>query len=277
MRAQQQRAAEAAAFLRERVGRTPEVGILTGTGLGAIADAVQEPRAIPYGDIPHFRRSTVASHAGQLVTGDLAGRSVAVFQGRFHLYEGYSAKDVTFPVRVLQDLGAKTLVVTNAAGGINPAFSPGDVMILADHVNLTGENPLVGENLDEWGLRFPDMGRVYDAELADRAEAAAAEEKVSVQRGVYAGLKGPSLETPAEVRYLRTIGADAVGFSTVMEAIAAVHAGMRILGLSMLTNIHHPDHPHAAPAVLEEIIAVADAAAPRVAALIRRVVEGLDG
>ena len=277
MRDQKQRAAEAAAFLRERIGRAPEVGILTGTGLGAIADAVQDPTALPYGDIPHFRRSTVAGHAGRLITGELAGRPAAVFQGRFHLYEGYSAKDVTFPVRVLQELGAKTLVVTNAAGGLNPAYSPGDVMILADHLNLTGENPLVGENLDEWGLRFPDMGRVYDADLAERAAKAAAEEKVSIQRGVYAGLKGPSLETPAEVRYLRTIGADAVGFSTVMESIAAVHAEMRILGLSMLTNIHHPDHPHAAPAVLEEIIAVADAAAPRVASLIRKVVEGPNG
>ena len=274
MREQKRRAAEAAAFLRERSGPAPEIGILVGTGLGAIADAVETAGILEYGAIPHFPRATVAGHAGRLISGELAGRPAAVFQGRFHLYEGYSARDVAFPVRVLQELGAKILVVTNAAGGLNPAFAPGDAMILRDHLNLTGENPLVGENEDRWGLRFPDMGRAYDADLARAAERVAATEGVSVQSGVYAGLKGPSLETPAEVRWLRTIGADAVGFSTVMETVAAVHAGMRVLGLSMLTNVHDPDDPP--PATLEEIVAVADAAAPRMAALIRGVAEALD-
>lgn len=275
MRTQKRRAAEAAAFLRERSDRVPDIGILTGTGLGAIAEAVEAADVLDYRDIPHFPVSTVTGHPGRMIRGKLGGRTAAVFQGRFHLYEGYSARDVTFPVRVLQELGARTLVVTNAAGGLNPAFAAGDAMILADHVNLTGENPLVGANEESWGLRFPDMGRVYDAGLAERAERAAAAEGLPIRRGVYAGLKGPSLETPAEVRYLRTIGADAVGFSTVMEAVAAVHAGMRVLGISLLTNVHDPDDPP--PAVLEEIVAAADAAAPRLAGVIRRVAEGLDG
>ena len=198
---------------------------------------------------------------------------MAAFQGRFHLYEGYSPREVTFPVRVLQRLGARFLLVTNAAGGLNPNHRAGDIMLITDHINLTGENPLVGPNRPDRGLRFPDMSRVYDPELIDRARTVARELGLPLASGVYTGLKGPSLETPAELRFLRTIGADAVGLSTVQEVIAAVHAGLRILGLSVITNIADPDAP--APATVEDIIAVADRTAPRLKQLMIAILEQL--
>lgn len=264
---------EAAAFLRRRSKRRPTAGLLTGTGLGACVDAMQVEADIAYSDIPHFPVSTVSGHRGRLLLGRLQGRQIAAFQGRFHLYEGYHAREVVFPIRLMQTLGTETLIVTNAAGGLNPAFQPGDIMVVRDHINLTGENPLVGPNEPSWGVRFPDMSRVYDTGLAEQARAAADRQGMPLQSGVYAGLKGPSLETPAEIRFLTTIGADAVGLSTVMEVIAAVHAGMRILGLSVITNVNHPDQP--VPATLEEIIATADRAAPRLAGLIAPVLEHL--
>jgi purine-nucleoside phosphorylase len=225
---------------------------------------------LDYGDIPHFPVSTVVGHSGRLMVGTLAGQTVIVMQGRFHLYEGYAPTTVTFPVRVMQALGVRHLILSNAAGGMNPAFRQGDLMVIKDHINLTGENPLIGDNDDDWGPRFPDMTAAYDRALAQCSRRAADSLGIALKSGVYAGLKGPSLETPAEVRYLQNIGADAVGFSTVMENIAAVHAGMRVLGLSTITNINDPDH--AVPASVEDIIAAANRSAPVLSRLIRAVV-----
>lgn len=266
-------AAESARFLRSRLEIPPQVGVLAGTGLGPLGDVLEGATAIPYAEIPHFPVATVPSHAGRMLAGGLAGRPVAVLQGRFHLYEGYSAAEVGFPVRVLRELGVEHLLITNAAGGLRPGFQPGDLMVITDHINLTGENLLAGPNEDSWGPRFPDMTAAYDPGLRRAALDAARRLGLQVHAGVYAGLKGPSMETPAETRYLRIVGADAVGFSTVQETIAAVHAGMRVLGVSVLTNVNDPDRPQPAP--LEEIIAVANRAAPGLAALIAEVVGGL--
>ena len=268
-------AAEAAAFIRSRNGEGAiTVGLLTGTGLGLLTDFLEHPRKVAYAQIPHFPVSTVQSHSGTLVVGTWRGRGVAALQGRFHLYEGYDPREVTFPIRVMQELGVKVVILTNAAGGLNPDFSSGDIMAIEDHINLTGENPLVGPNEDRWGPRFPDMSTVYDRQLARSVRRAADRRGIALQRGVYAGLTGPSLETPAEVRFLRTIGADAVGFSTVQEAIAAVHAGMRVVGLSTITNVHDPDHPR--PADLQEIIDQAKRAVPLLQQLVRELIGGLD-
>lgn len=266
-------AAESARFLRSRLEIPPQVGVLAGTGLGPLGDVLEGATAIPYAEIPHFPVATVPSHAGRMLAGGLAGRPVAVLQGRFHLYEGYSAAEVGFPVRVLRELGVEHLLITNAAGGLRPGVQPGDLMVITDHINLTGENLLAGPNEDSWGPRFPDMTAAYDPGLRRAALDAARRLGLQVHAGVYAGLKGPSMETPAETRYLRIVGADAVGFSTVQETIAAVHAGMRVLGVSVLTNVNDPDRPQPAP--LEEIIAVANRAAPGLAALIAEVVGGL--
>jgi len=271
---QKQHVDEAAAFLRRQYNGRPAAGLLTGTGLGDCVAGLAVEGDIAYGDIPHFPVSTVSSHKGRLLLGRLKGRAIVVFQGRFHLYEGYHPQEVVFPIRLMQTLGAGTFIVTNAAGGLNPAFRPGDIMRITDHINLTGENPLAGPNAPAWGVRFPDMSQAYDARLGKQAQAAAQHLGRPLQSGVYAGLKGPSLETPAEIRFLRAIGADAVGLSTVQEVIAAVHAGMRILGLSVITNVNDPDRP--VPATLEEIIAVADQTAPRLARLIEHVVEHLE-
>ncbi len=267
------KASETAAFLRARIGAPPEAGILTGTGLAEAAAALQVSAALDYREIPHFPLPTVPSHAGRIVFGTLRGCPVMVLQGRFHLYEGYTPAEVTFPIRVMQEIGVRRLVATNAAGGLHPAFRPGDIMLIRDHINLTGANPLVGPNPDGWGVRFPDMTCAYDRDLIARAEQAAARAGITVRQGVYAGLKGPSLETPAETRFLKTIGAEAVGFSTVQEVIAAVHAGMKVLGISIITNVNDPDHP--APATLEEVIAVARRAAPHLEQLLGGVVEHL--
>ncbi|MFZ2634154.1 MAG: purine-nucleoside phosphorylase [Desulfosalsimonadaceae bacterium] len=264
---------EAVKYLKPRIGGLPSVGIMTGTGLGDSLDAVDVRMSIDYADIPHFPRATVRSHPGRLVTGTLAGIPVLAMQGRFHLYEGYSPQQVTFPIRVMRMLGVSTLILTNAAGGLNLAFHPGDIMVIEDHINLTGENPLAGPNEDDWGPRFPDMTAVYDKTLSGLARKAAASCGWEIRRGVYVGLKGPSLETSAETRFLRQIGADAVGFSTVQEAIAAVHAGMKILGLSTITNINDPDHP--TPDTEAGIVAVAQSAAARLSAIIQSVVKEL--
>jgi purine-nucleoside phosphorylase len=268
------KAGAAAEFLRSRIGQPPPTGLLTGTGLGEATEALQVSSAFAYKDIPHFPVSTVQSHASRLLCGDLAGRAVMVMQGRFHLYEGYSPRDVAFPVRVMQELGLRRLIVTNAAGGLNPAYAAGDMMLITDHLNLTGENPLVGPNEDRWGPRFPDMTRAYDRELLRLAENAAAAGGLPVHKGVYAGLKGPSLETPAEIRFLKAVGAEAVGFSTVHEVIAAVHGGMKVLGISIITNVSDPDRP--VPATVEGIIAVARRAAPGLAKLLAGVMRQLD-
>lgn len=263
--------AESADYLQARMKASPRLGLLTGTGLGESAAFLEQPVAIPYKDIPHFPTSTVQSHAGRLLIGQSGGRTLMAMQGRFHLYEGYPPQAVTLPIRVMQALGVRTLLVTNAAGGLNAAFTAGDIMVIEDHINLTGTNPLVGPNIDRWGVRFPDMSRAYDAGLESLAQAAARRAGIRLRKGVYAGLLGPSLETPAEIRFLQRIGADAVGFSTVHEVIAAVHAGMRVLGLATITNIHDPRQP--APATVDEIIAVANRTAPLLERLIRKTLE----
>ena len=262
---------EAATFLDSKLGHRPETAVITGTGLGDAVGHLQGAATIAYGDIPHFPVSTVVSHSGQLTAGTLGGHPLMVMQGRFHLYEGYSPRDVTFPVRVMQALGVRQLILSNAAGGMNPDYCQGDLVVIRDHINLTGENPLIGSNEDKWGPRFPDMTAAYDRSLIQLSRRSADGLGIALKSGVYAGLKGPSLETPAEIRHLKTIGADAVGFSTVMETIAAVHAGIRVLGLSTITNINDPDRP--APASVEEIIAVAEQAAPKLKRLIREVVK----
>lgn len=264
----------AADYLHGRFEDFPSTAVVTGTGLGDIVEEFQSADPVDYAMIPHFPASTVQSHAGRLICGNLSGCPVAVLQGRFHLYEGYSARAVTFPIRVLQALGVRTLVLTNASGGLNPAFAVGDIMMICDHINMTGANPLTGPEEVRWGVRFPDMTAAYDMRLRWIAWETAAARGIRLQNGVYAGLQGPSLETPAEMRFLRTIGADAVGFSTVMETIAAVHGGMRVLGLSMITNRCLPDTP--APADVDAIIAAARAAAPKLAAVIGGMLQRLE-
>lgn len=231
-------AREAADYIKEKLGgRAPEIAITLGSGLGDLADQLVDAINIPYGEIPHFPVSTVAGHKGQFVVGKLGGREVLCMQGRFHYYEGYDLKQVTLPVRVMKLLGIGTLIVTNAAGGINTGFRPGDLMLIEDHLNLTGENPLIGENPSEFGERFFDMTVAYDREYRTLAEQLAAEMNIPLQKGVYAWLTGPNYETPAEIRYLRTIGADAVGMSTVPEVLVARHSGLRVCGLSCITNL----------------------------------------
>jgi purine-nucleoside phosphorylase len=229
--------AEARSFLAERITAVPELGVILGSGLGAFADLVEEKVVIPYQDIPHFPLSTVEGHAGQLVFGKVQGRPLVVMQGRFHYYEGYMMQEVTFPIRVMQVLGVTGLIVTNAAGGINSAFQGGDLILIKDHLNLMGDNPLRGANLSNLGPRFPDMSEGYNLEWRQKALRIAKELGINPQEGVYVAVSGPNYETPAEIRYLRTIGADMVGMSTVPEVIVANHGGMRVLGISCVTNM----------------------------------------
>ncbi len=263
----------AVAAVRARTALVPDVGLILGSGLGALVDAIEIDARIPYPDIPGFVGSTVSGHAGELIVGRLAGTPVVVMSGRVHLYEGYGIEQVVFPVRVLARLGAPTVVVTNAAGGIHPDHRPEDIMVIRDHINLTGQNPLVGRNDDSLGLRFPDMSEAYDRELADLAHRVAAEAGLSLRDGVYAGLLGPSYETPAEIRMLRTLGADAVGMSTVNEVIALRHMGVRVLGLSCITNL--AAGISTAPLSHEEVYAVAQAIRSRLIQLVTKVVEAL--
>jgi purine-nucleoside phosphorylase len=274
MHAHKAQVVEAAAFLEKHLRARPVIGLMTGTGLGESAGGIDVDASLSYSEIPHFPTATVESHIGQLTLGRLAEKTLLALQGRFHLYEGYSPLEVTFPVRVMQALGVKVLVLSNAAGGLNPAFTPGDFMVISDHLNLTGKNPLIGPNNDAWGERFPDMSRAYDPGLAALAKKAGSDAGIAMQEGVYAGFCGPSLETPAEVRYLRMIGADAVGFSTVQEVIAGVHAGMRVLALSIITNVHTPDSPE--PASVADIIACAEKAAPILGNVIQEVIRHVD-
>ncbi len=262
-----------AAFIRTYIKSSPEIGVLSGTGLGESMKSMDISFSCRYEDIPNFPLSTVKSHIGNLLMGSFEGHEVMALQGRFHLYEGYSPLQVTFPIRVMQELGIKILILTNAAGGLNQSFLPGDIMLITDHINLTGQNPLLGINDDSLGIRFPDMSAVYDKKLIESAVNAAKEEELPIQKGVYAGLLGPSLETPAEVRFLKTIGADAVGFSTVQEVIAGVHAGMRILGLSAITNIHNPDNP--SPSTIDKIIDTAKNIMPNIELIIKKVIRSI--
>ncbi|KJR48600.1 Purine nucleoside phosphorylase [Desulfosporosinus sp. I2] len=228
---------EAQHYLRDQVGLSPELGIILGSGLGSFADLIEEKIAIPYQEIPHFPVSTVEGHAGQWVFGKVDGLPIVVMQGRFHYYEGYAMHEVTFPIRVMQGLGVKGLLVTNAAGGINPEFRSGDLILIKDHINMMGDNPLRGANLSSFGPRFPDLSEGYDPEWRQKALAIMPNYGIRPQEGVYAAMSGPNYETPAEIRFLRTIGADMVGMSTVPEVLVANHGGMRVLGISCVTNM----------------------------------------
>ncbi|MBA4070710.1 MAG: purine-nucleoside phosphorylase [Gemmatimonas sp.] len=263
----------AAAAVRARTALVPEAALILGTGLGGIGKAITVACAIPYGDIPGFPRSTVESHAGRLLVGTLAGRRVMAMQGRFHRYEGYALQQVTFPVRVLRALGATTLIVSNACGGMHPLWSPGDLMLISDHINLLGDNPLIGPHEAAFGDRFPDMSAPYDAGLRATARQVAAERGLTLREGVYVAVSGPNLETRAEYRMLRALGADVVGMSTVPEVIVAVQSGMRVLGLSIITDQCLPDTLE--PANLERIIATAGAAEPHLETLVCGVLERL--
>ncbi|WP_418792406.1 purine-nucleoside phosphorylase [Phosphitispora sp. TUW77] len=224
-------------FIRRKISIRPQVGVILGSGLGVLAADVKKQQRLHYSELPHFPISTVEGHEGQFVFGELSGKNVALMQGRFHLYEGYSMEQVVFPVRVMKKLGVNVLLITNASGGINQEFRPGDLMLITDHLNLTGTNPLIGPNYDDIGPRFPDMSEAYDKELINIAEEVARKNNLSYRKGIYAGLIGPSYETPAEIRYLRAIGADTVGMSTVSEVIVANHAEIRVLGISCITNM----------------------------------------
>lgn len=253
---------------------TPEVGIILGTGLGDFAQALESRVVVPYADIPNFPHSTVESHAGELHVGKLAGRPVAVMKGRVHYYEGYSMQQVSFPVRVLQELGCRTLIVTNACGGMNPDMPPGTIVVTTDHINLMGDNPLIGPNDDSLGPRFPDMSEPYSRELIALAEKIALEQRQPLQRGVFVAVPGPNLETAAEYRFLRAVGADVVGMSLVPENIVAVHGGMRVLAFNVVTDACLPDALHATE--LAAVIAVAQRTAPALTKLVTEVVKRLD-
>jgi purine-nucleoside phosphorylase len=255
-----------AAFVRARFGERPDAAIILGTGLGRLAAEIDVRVAIEYAEIPGFPLSTVESHAGRLLCGTLGGKRVVAMQGRFHRYEGYSLQQVTFPVRVLRALGADTLIVSNACGGLNPLWTAGDVMLIADHINLLGDSPLVGPNDDRLGPRFPDLSQAYDGELRALACDVASRAGITLREGVYVAVPGPNLETRAEYRFLRGIGADVVGMSTVPEVLVAVHAGMRVLGLSIVTDMCLPDALE--PATVERILAVAGRAEPKLTALV---------
>lgn len=249
----------------------PEVGIVLGTGLGGLAERIENPTRIPYRQIPHFPTSTVDAHAGELVLGTLVGKPVVAMSGRFHYYEGYSLQEVTFPVRVAKALGIATLIVSNAAGGLNPQFKAGDLMVIIDHINLMGDNPLIGPNDDSLGPRFPDMCEPYANDLIELSATVALEKGIRLQRGVYLACAGPCLETRAEYRFMRTIGADAVGMSTVPEVIVAVHAGIRALGFSAITDECLPDTLK--PVDIDTIIATANRIEPKLTEIVVTCIE----
>jgi purine-nucleoside phosphorylase len=257
-----------------RCPRRARIGLILGSGLGSFVDALENPTVIPFGDLPHFSGSTTPGHSGNLVLGELAGISLAVLQGRVHFYEGYSLAEVVYPVRVLRYLGVKQLIVTNAAGAVNVGFHPGDLMLITDHINLMGGNPLIGRNVEELGPRFPDMSEAYDAAMREITLEIAAQDSIDLQQGIYIGLSGPSYETPAEIRMCRALGADAVGMSTVPEVIAANHMGLRVMGISCITNmaagIASQKLSH------QEALAIAAGANTRLVKLLRRIVQRLD-
>jgi len=248
-----------------------QVGIILGTGLGGLVKEIKIEQEIDYSDLPHFPLSTVESHKGKLIFGSIGEKKVVAMQGRFHYYEGYSMQQITYPVRVMKYLGVKTLLVSNACGGMNPVYRRGDVMLMDDHINLLGDNPLIGKNEEELGPRFPDMSEAYDRELITIAEEVALENKIRVQKGVYVAVSGPNLETKAEYRFLRAIGADVVGMSTIPENIVANHMGMRVLGISIVTDECFPDSLK--PVNVEEIIAAAMAAEPKMTLIMKEVIK----
>ena len=264
---------QAASAVLARTSLRPAIGVILGTGLGQLADAIDVAVSIPYEEIPGFPLSTVESHSGRLLVGHLGGKPVVAMQGRFHLYEGYTAQEITFPVRVMASMGVGTLLVSNAAGGMNPLYRRGDVMLIEDHINLQGANPLIGANIEAWGPRFPDMSDPYTLELREMARAVALEAGIRLHEGVYVVVTGPNLETRAEYRFMRQIGADVVGMSTVPEILVARHMGMRTMAVSVVTDECFPDC--LAPVSLPEILEAADAAQPKLAAILQGVIERL--
>ena len=264
---------ETVSFLNTVVTSRPTIGFFSGTGLNEVSTFLIPDKCLNYNEIPNFPVSTVESHTGRMIFGKAGDRDIVAMNGRFHLYEGYSPREVSFPVRIMQAMGVEVIIMTNAAGGINTGLRCGDIMVIEDHINLTGENPLVGPNEERWGIRFPHMIGAYDKKLVQLAVESGEALGVKVKQGTYAGLKGPSLETPAEIRFLKLIGADAVGFSTIQEVIAARHADLRVLGLSIITNTNDPDNPE--PATLEEVIAVAGRVTPQLKKIVKRVIAQL--
>lgn len=262
---------EAKAYLKNNLTQNPSVGIILGTGLGGLIKEIEISKEIDYKDIPHFPHSTAESHAGKLIEGKLGGKNVLAMQGRFHFYEGYTMQQIAFPIRIMHELGIKDLCMSNACGGMNPQFDKGDIMVMDDHINLLGDNPLMGPNLDEYGPRFPDMSEPYSKKYISLAEEKALENKIVLRKGVYVAVSGPNLETRAEYRFLRALGADVVGMSTVPENIAAVHMGMRVLAFSVITDACFPDALKAVSS--EEIIAVANKAEPKLTVLMREVIK----
>jgi purine-nucleoside phosphorylase len=264
---------ETTAFLKDKTGIIPEIGIILGTGLGGLVKEIDVKSTFSYRQIPHFPVSTVETHAGKLISGYLGRKSILAMQGRFHYYEGYSMQQITFPVRVMKKLGIHTLLISNASGGMNPRYRRGDLMVIKDHINLLADNPLIGPNLDEFGPRFPDMSEPYSKKLIMLVNKIARENKIKIQHGVFVAVSGPHLETRAEYRYLRLIGADAVGMSTVPETIVAVHSGLQVLGISVITDECFPETLK--PVNIAEIIETANQAEPKLTLLMRRVVESL--
>ena len=257
---------ESTAFLKSKWDKTPKAGIILGTGLGSLVEKIDVQASIDYEEIPNFLKSTATSHRGRLVCGELNGLPIMAMQGRFHMYEGYSLKEITLPVRIMKAMGADLLVVSNACGGMNPYYKCGDIMMIEDHINLLGDNPLIGVNDDRLGPRFPDMCEPYCQKLVDRALEIARKENIVAHKGVFVAVAGPNLETRAEYRFLRTIGSDVVGMSTVPEVVVAVHAGMRSVGFSVITDMCLPDALK--PANVDEIIATANEAEPKLTKLV---------
>lgn len=262
---------ESVKYIRTRTDKVWPVGLILGTGLGALAREIDGDLVIPYDQIPNFPISTVESHSGKLLFGNLGGKDVVAMQGRFHYYEGYNLKQITFPVRVLKELGIKILIVSNAAGGVNPQFKTGDLVLITDHINFQGDNPLIGPNDSELGPRFPDMYNCYDKELRDLTEQTAIDEKIPLQKGVYVSFTGPNLETSAEYRMARILGGDLVGMSTVPEVIVARHQGTRVLGFSIVTDMGLPDAPE--PCTIESVLAAAAVAEPKLTRLAQKTIE----
>ncbi|WCK55965.1 purine-nucleoside phosphorylase [Aneurinibacillus sp. Ricciae_BoGa-3] len=262
---------EVADFISARVKIKPEIGLILGSGLGVLAEEIEDAVKIDFSEIPHFPVSTVEGHAGKLVVGSLNGKQVAAMQGRFHFYEGYSMQQVTFPVYVMRQLGIHSIIITNACGGMNRSFSPGDLMIIADHINLTGSNPLIGKNLEEFGPRFPDMSTAYTPEYRQLARQKARELGITIQEGVYTGISGPTYMTPAELIMLARLGGDAVGMSTVPEVIAARHVGMKVLGISCVTDMAIGEELE--PLTHEQVVEVANRTRPRFIQLVTSVLK----
>lgn len=273
MKSLKEKLAETLEVIRKHDAGIYPVGLILGTGLGGLVKEITVTAEIEYADLPHFPLSTVESHKGKLILGTIAGKKVVAMQGRFHYYEGYSMQQITYPVRVMKMMGVETLLVSNACGGMNPLYRRGDIMIMEDHINLLGDNPLIGPNEDDFGPRFPDMSEPYSRELIALAEEAALENKIKVQRGVYVAVSGPNLETKAEYRFLRTIGADVVGMSTVPENIVANHSGIKVLGISIITDECFPDALE--PVKLEDVIAAAMKAEPKMTLIMKEVIKRL--